>query len=1474
MNLMMNEVAKNTVYRNPYQFLLEDDRLDINLRQLLYIRFLKQFAKPPSIFQNLNESLHMIDTILEILSLDRLTFYDLAHSRDQKFVVYNLLFEYLRVMVMDNWRVKYHVFKALQSFIESIEPNNTMFLKYMTFFEELVKDNKLILSNKQTVQTYVNCILTWVSQAEDPMDSHSTFLIGILPKLVRHENEHLKENQQIVLSSIFSAKNNTFFNQFKGQRLQINIKSVISEDKTHYFTKEIDKSDVRFIIPDERIRFLAAFVQTLLSCVEANNPLLERFCQNIFPLEFFESTISLKSLKLDLRLPLLNFLIELHVKSKHASKVTYNYFVDTLVESCIMKSIKDSIQFFIDRFPLIDDVYLVKEDGIQPLSNLHESNIMCVANLLILLAEKIANTESSLKIMGPKLADQIMKIKVYCSENMKALPNSSNSYLDRLFGAALELRATSVREIERFNTRRFAAVPNYKSVNLGSVNMGSIMNLSRAYTKSKISVNMMTATTEFTLKPLVTELYNMLKSEEFLLHYEKNFKSICTKLSEFQVNGEPDDRMRVERIGCALIQSLCNDRNMVSINSRMYLFCFKWLKYYLMSSRNLEDLRERQNLLLSYKLSYNLSLIFKKLKDTEVTVECIDMYINLLNGRNQTAQMSIISDITSDKSQEFLVIMMGRMRREIESIVEEARKTQELEYKGSLLYNVTSLEDLDLMIRESAQNKAGGEKTVASAVKFWRFLELLCAGQFSFSQEVFGKHIIETEANSFIEFSIKVFGSFSKYNDEITTPLIRQVLNFLIETVRGPNARNQKRILQSKFFDHLKEYIDEYQDMNLNLESPKRTHLESTIIMSVQLALCVIEGSKHNSKTFGEVTKNIQLDCLLKILQRALEKTGVNYSKINRKSSKYERADLSNSGLPRSKTFDKKINKVFQLYFFVKYMSEVPDKDADHLFDQVKEEYRPALEWLEAYTGKVEVMFQGNLEVVFFVLEPASFMWSSEESIRFVEAAGQKTYLNRMYLFIEEAKVFRYTADYMFEIAHSYGFAARLALELATYVDNIILVTAIISSLATLFTDNFGSDSYTWVPGITDKHVVFFTLRLLLLVLSSARVLTHLLLRAPLAITIEWNRLFEQETEHLRQLIQVSSRNQTIEPEKPLANKLRYLVGLMRQEILPMSSEEFSVLLHHILCSVRGFRPTTALLFEITKTIEFAFATGLTGYYLCMLVASVLALYYQSNLFVAVHLMQLLVCSDTLGGLVQALRHRASIFAVVYMLILVFLLIAAEIAFHYFAESFFLIVDSLRGESREQACRSAIGCFLTVIDKGLRNRGGVGDSLLPASATMTNHYYGRYAFDTLFYLVVNFIGLSLLAGTVVDGLAELRLQRERVHASKTARCFMCDLERGWFDRRVNGFDHHSKRQHKLRHYLAFIYGLKTKPAAAYSGVEKAIVEQLLRLDISWLPNSRASVLEKEGVFTEKTHQADELVAKLAELHQTVAEIEL
>ena len=67
--------------------------------------------------------------------------------------------------------------------------------------------------------------------------------------------------------------------------------------------------------------------------------------------------------------------------------------------------------------------------------------------------------------------------------------------------------------------------------------------------------------------------------------------------------------------------------------------------------------------------------------------------------------------------------------------------------------------------------------------------------------------------------------------------LLLQTLDFLIETVQGPNKGNQNYLFQSKFLDFMKDYITEYLDeVNVSRQDhQKKDYLEEIIKKSVSL---------------------------------------------------------------------------------------------------------------------------------------------------------------------------------------------------------------------------------------------------------------------------------------------------------------------------------------------------------------------------------------------------------------------------------------------------------------------------------------------------------------------------------------------------------------------------------------------------------------------------------------------------------------
>ena len=381
MNLLMSDLTKRLVSKNPFQSLLEDIRLEPILRLVLYTRFVKTYSKPTKIFQNLNESLSLVSTILEILRVDRLTFYELSHSTDQKLVIYNLLFEYLRIVCMDNPKVKAQIFVLMSKFIESIEPGGEIFMKYLCFFEEFAVDNLAILARPETVKVYTDTILGWICTDDTLFTCQSVFLLGMLPRLVTYQGKAIKDNQQIVLRAIFSSKHSAVLGLLRGQRLGVLLKGLAREVKEEYFEFEDAESFRLILVREPKVRVLGSYFAAIRGCIEKGNPLLRKFCQNLYPLEFFRQSLGHK-LPLELRLSMLHLLEELFILDMDG-RITVSFVIDELFDDALIGTFQESIHALESRRPSRPrtKLFLVTETGVCPLDHLHEEYLLLLLQI-------------------------------------------------------------------------------------------------------------------------------------------------------------------------------------------------------------------------------------------------------------------------------------------------------------------------------------------------------------------------------------------------------------------------------------------------------------------------------------------------------------------------------------------------------------------------------------------------------------------------------------------------------------------------------------------------------------------------------------------------------------------------------------------------------------------------------------------------------------------------------------------------------------------------------------------------------------------------------------------------------------------------------------------------------------------------------------------------------------------------------------
>ena len=92
--------------------------------------------------------------------------------------------------------------------------------------------------------------------------------------------------------------------------------------------------------------------------------------------------------------------------------------------------------------------------------------------------------------------------------------------------------------------------------------------------------------------------------------------------------------------------------------------------------------------------------------------------------------------------------------------------------------------------------------------------------------------------------------------------------------------------------------------------------------------------------------------------------------------------------------------------------------------------------------------------------------------------------------------------------------------------------------------------------------------------------------------------------------------------------------------------------------------------------------------------------------------------------------------------------------------------------TKERSCDSLIMCFITVINYGLRNGGGIGD-VLRSPSNKEPFFVLRVIYDMLFFFIVIIIVLNLIFGVIIDTFADLRSEKQQKEDLLKNSCFIC-----------------------------------------------------------------------------------------------------
>lgn len=145
---------------------------------------------------------------------------------------------------------------------------------------------------------------------------------------------------------------------------------------------------------------------------------------------------------------------------------------------------------------------------------------------------------------------------------------------------------------------------------------------------------------------------------------------------------------------------------------------------------------------------------------------------------------------------------------------------------------------------------------------------------------------------------------------------------------------------------------------------------------------------------------------------------------------------------------------------------------------------------------------------------------------------------------------------------------------------------------------------------------------------------------------------------------------------------------------------------------------------------------------------------FYSRVFHALHLLMFIFISKSIQRVLYAIVKNIKEMVLIFVFAVFLIYIYSIITLINYSDGF--RTDETRGLD---ICRTLWGCFFNILDLGLRNGGGIAESM---SILYTTHYrfIPKILFDISFFILINVIALNMVFGIIIDTFSEMRESNE------------------------------------------------------------------------------------------------------------------
>ena len=245
--------------------------------------------------------------------------------------------------------------------------------------------------------------------------------------------------------------------------------------------------------------------------------------------------------------------------------------------------------------------------------------------------------------------------------------------------------------------------------------------------------------------------------------------------------------------------------------------------------------------------------------------------------------------------------------------------------------------------------------------------------------------------------------------------------------------------------------------------------------------------------------------------------------------------------------------------------------------------------------------------------------------------------------------------------------------------------------------------------------------------------------------------------------------------------------------------------------------------------------------FLFYIIFTVLGTIEHLRFFYCFSLFSVVSLNQTLSNIAQSLILKGNSLAWTVLFTIVLLYEFAGWAFYYQRDRFY---ETEGRDKPDQMCQSLLYCFLTMINNGMRWHCGVGK--ITRSESYILHFWPfvhRFAFDLLFFWLIEAIMLKIVYGIILDSFGELRQAHYLIEQDMANNCFICNVEKDECEKNNISFYEHCNEVHNVWDYAFYMITLRMQDPTSLNSLNTKNRKRIMEKGVDWLPDASLDKLE-------------------------------